>query len=551
MLNFVEKPRVEQIPNERVQLVALIYFKLNEAAVSTIIVDDGRKRRTLRFDESHDPANGLPIIGMRADLEHRFTLAVSTPSGDRLEPIELSYKTPPLPVNSTDFPPIKVVSAKPDAMEPGFTILSVRRGIPIRAHWATARQLEFEEQWGMIVAIDEEGEVVWYYQSDARIAGVHQLRNGNLFFHHVDFRTIEMDLCGNVINQFHASRRPAGPLVNSVAVDADSLHHQPHELPNGNFLALTANARKIENYYTDVTDPDAPRKTQDVVGDKIVEFTPAGDIVWDWNTFEFLDTDRVGYGLLEPYWWVRGFPGHLDWTHGNGVGYDPHDDTVMVSLRHQDAILKIDKASKEIIWILGDHAGWSGGHEDKLLKRVGNFGWPYHGHNPRITGEGTFIMYDNGVVGAIPPDPIKPPTKCFARAVEFEVDRENMEVRELWSSSDENSEDRVISWAMGDAHRLPKTGNVLVIDACCVPDGDALNRSGSISRDDLAWRYAARDTWHVSDFPCWARIREYKHGDDKEIVYEIQVDDPQQLISWQVYGGLRSSNLYPAGVEVS
>ena len=77
-------------------------------------------------------------------------------------------------------------------------------------------------------------------------------------------------------------------------------------MPNGNYLALTANAKEIENYYTSETDPDAPRANQKVVGDKIVEFTPEGEIVWDWNTFDHLDIWRFGYLLTEVYWHTRG-----------------------------------------------------------------------------------------------------------------------------------------------------------------------------------------------------------------------------------------------------
>ena len=155
----------------------------------------------------------------------------------------------------------------------------------------------------------------------SRIAGVHRLTSGNLFYHHVDFRSVEIDMCGKTIRTFYADKRPFGPVdePDAIGIDAQSLHHQPHQMPNGNYLALTATAREIENYYTSETDPDAPRKTQSVVGDKIVECTPEGEIIWEWNTFDHLDIWRYGYLLMEVYWHTRGFPEHLDWTHGNGV----------------------------------------------------------------------------------------------------------------------------------------------------------------------------------------------------------------------------------------
>ncbi len=544
MVKFIESPRIEKNPNERVPLVALIYFKTDQPVSTKVLIEDGRGRREINFDASHDPTAGLPIIGMRADTEYRFTVSV----GEGAEPARLTYRTPKLSSDTVDMPTIRLIKSEPQAMEPGYTLLSIRRTALLRAHWATPKQAEFEEQWGMLAALDEEGEVVWTYLSDSRIAGVHQLKNGNLFFHHVDFRTIEMDMCGTVIRQFHAANRPYGPVSDSIPIEAESLHHQPHELENGNFLALTANAREVENYYTSLTDAHAPRKTQRVVGDNIVEFTPTGDIVWNWNTFDYLDTERVGYGLLEPYWWVRGFPGALDWTHGNGVTQDPHDGNVMVSLRHQDAIIKIDKESKEVLWILGDHAGWKGALADKLLTPVGDVDWPYHGHNPRVTGPGRFVMYDNGIVGNLPPAPMKKPADCLARAVEFEVDADRMEVRQAWVSADADSTERVTSWAMGDAHLLPRTGNMLVIDSACAPTRDVLNQSGTLTWDNLEWRLGPRESWHVTDFPAWARVREHKRNAGRDVVYEVHLLDRNDVINWQVFGGLRAASLYPDDV---
>ena len=98
--------------------------------------------------------------------------------------------------------------------------------------------------------------------------------------------------------------------------------------------------------------------------------TPEGRIVWSWDAFDHLDVWRFGYRLMEVFWHTRGFPNHLDWTHGNGVSYDPSDDSVIVSLRHQDAVIKIDRATRQIKWILGDHKGWNETLSKKLLTPV-------------------------------------------------------------------------------------------------------------------------------------------------------------------------------------
>ncbi|MEE2998338.1 MAG: aryl-sulfate sulfotransferase [Pseudomonadota bacterium] len=547
---FIRPPEIKQNPNKRVPLVALVYFETELPVTITIDVTNGHKDWQLKFNENYDPTKGLPIVGMRADTKYRIVLTVVSHKGETDDSFELTYRTPKLPDDTVDMPEVKLILANASAMEAGFTILSIRRSSLTRDHWATPKQAEFEKGWGLIAAFDEEGQVVWTYHSDSRIAGIHQLKSGNLFFHYVDFRTVEIDICGNIVRQFHAGKRPFGPVENSTPIDAESLHHQPHEMENGNFLALTANSREIENYYTDIIDKNAPRKTQNVVGDNIVEFTPEGEIVWNWNTFDHLDVERVGYGLLEPYWWVRGFPGALDWTHGNGVTNDPYDGNILVSLRHQDAILKIDKESGKIIWILGDHQDWSSEYKSKLLRPIDDLIWPYHGHNPRVTGPNKFIMYDNGIIGTLPPHPRKKPVDCLARAVEFEVDAESMEVRQIWSSAKYDTKAPVVSFAMGDAHRLSNTGNVMVIDSICAPRREILSNSGKLTWDDVEWRLASRDSWHPVDFPTWVRVREYAGKNNEKVVFELNLLDKNEIINWAVFGGLRITSFYPPEIDV-
>jgi hypothetical protein len=550
MTTFLQAPTIEKNPNARAPLVALVRFKADSPVSTTLEIDDGRKRWIITYGEEHAPEKGLPIIGMRADTAHQITVTARH-GASATAPVRLAYRTPPLPTSSLDMPRITCPTSRPEAMEPGFTILSIRRSPATRAIWMTPKQFAFMRDWSLLVALDEAGEVVWYYQADSRIAGIHRLKNGNLFYHHVDFRSVEIDMLGNVVRTFYADKRPFGPVSEpgAIPIDAQSLHHQPHQMPNGNYLALTANARMIENYYTSEADPNAPRRTQPVVGDKVIEFTPEGKIVWEWNTFDYLDVYRWGYHLLEVYWHTRGFPNHLDWTHGNGVSFDPNDDSVIVSFRHQDAIIKIDKASKQILWILGDHKGWEGEYQKKLLRPAHPLRWHYHGHNPRVTRDGTIVMYDNGIVRAMPYDPPAQPHQCFARAIEYAVDVDKMEVREMWTSSDDDDAERVISWAMGDAHRLPRTDNMLVIDSLCLPKREQLSRR--VRHSDLTWNEWRRDEWHPSDFPYWCRIREMKRTADRDVVFEVHLDHPFELIAWECFGGARTSSLYPAGVEIS
>ena len=207
-------------------------------------------------------------------------------------------------------------------------------------------------------------------------------------------------------------------------------------------------------------------------------------------------------------------------------------------------IFKIDYDTGEIIWILGTHDGWEKPFSEKLLQPVDpNIRWTWHGHNPRVTDEGTICVYDNGNYQARPFTPSKPPAECFARGVEYFVNEKKGTVEEVWASADENTEDKVLSWAMGDCHRLPNTGNMLVIDSFCALEGPGLNWQGTVTTSDFTWKEWNRDSWTMSDFPYWGRIREYKRTGRQDVVFEVVVKDPDDLVGWEVYGGLRTPEL--------
>ena len=245
------------------------------------------------------------------------------------------------------------------------------------------------------------------------------------------------------------------------------------------------------------------RASIDGHGDTVVQFTAAGETVWSWNTFDVLDPFRVGYDTFWSYWWVRGFDQYMDWTHANGLSYDAADDSILVSLRNQNAILKVDRETKDIKWILGRHDDWPENLQDRLLTPVGDLLWPGYQHNPRMTHAGTVILFDNRAHGgAMPFEPRLPLPENFSRGVEYEVDEENMTVRQVWTSGDGPGEDACFANAMSDAWRLPATDNYLVIFAFCLP------RLENITQDSMD--ETRRST---GDLPYGGRIVEYD-GDD-------------------------------------
>ncbi|MEM8936267.1 MAG: aryl-sulfate sulfotransferase [Pseudomonadota bacterium] len=487
----------------------------------------------------------FPVVGLRANQIYEG-VAIVTPSGGG-EKLRLSVgalSTPALPNDRYAWPAMSIKKADAERMEPGLTVLSVRRHIQERPQLRSKEQTQFMTQWGLLIALDNEGEVVWYYEADRRIAGVEQLTNGNILYQLSDSRTVEINWLGETLRQFYAENRPQGPMDDPTATaiaGIQTLHHQPHETARGVFLSFSANARFIENWYTNEYDP-GPRKTQNVMGDTIIEFSEEGEILWSWNAWDYLDPFQIGYEAFDPYWTTRGFPDTWDWTHGNGVTHDGRDDSVVASFKLLDAIIKIDRESKDMKWIFGDHIGWSEEYQHLLLTPIGGgFRWPYHQHNPRWTHAGTLLVFNNNRGQTKPFDGREqvPYEQTYSYTVEYEIDEEAGTVRQVWISEPEMTDESCVSFAMSEAHRLPQTDNILEINAQC----------GPIGVEGATWDPWILDKPHIAEMPRGGRVREYTRTSPADVVFEARFEDPSQVINWEVYGGYRTPHPFLAAVE--
>jgi len=215
----------------------------------------------------------------------------------------------------------------------------------------------------------------------------------------------------------------------------------------------------------------------------------------------------------------------------DGLSYDASDDSILISLRNQSAVLKVDRSSKRIKWILGNHRGWPEHLRDRLLTPVGDLKWPGYQHNPRMTHAGTVILFDNRAHGGAMAfeEPLAPHLN-FSRGVEYAVNETAMTVEQIWSSGDTQTPDSCYTHAMSDAWRMPVTDNRLVIHAFCVPRVEGLTEDIM----DHTRRVAV-------DFPMGGRILEF---DGEEVVCRAKVKDSQEVIQWEVYGGFKSPGLY-------
>jgi hypothetical protein len=459
-MKFTQSPSIEPNPNPTMPLAAIVSFATDAPSRAIIRVSGGGHSWSI---EGQDAAteHSHPVLGLTVGTHYEIAVDAIDEAGAEISGgAALSFATPPLP---DDFPPLEIHLCEPSEREPAMMVFPV-------GHHPRAK---VEKHANYLVGIDRNSDIVWHREMPGQVHDVQLLRNGNLLWMTGNFILNEIDMLGNQIARWHPRHHKDNPPPDSIAVDTQSFHHSVAELPSGNIAVLSHEIRDVDDYPTSDTDPDAPKETRPIIGDTIVEFTRAGEVVSEIKLFDLLDPYRIGYGLNDPFWHMRGYEGGVDWAHANGIAYDSGDNSYVISVRHQDALIKVDRETAALKWILGTHANWGERWQDLLLTPGDGLAWQYHQHDPSVTPDGNFMVFDNGNNRTVPFDRPVPPAQNRSRAVEFAVDAEAKTVEQVWSYGDDEEADPVYSNFVSGAYRLPETGNVFVTfgGVITAPDG--------------------------------------------------------------------------------
>jgi len=369
------------------------------------------------------------VRGLRPDQTHLLTATATGEDGSTLVPREISLTSEPARPGFLPLFPVTVPetgNVADDAYRL-FDLISFLPGGGINGAYA----------------IDRFGVTRWYLDAfgpakgpSSLWAGLAVRADGTLQFA-VDGEVYIADELGTILH-----------LATAESLDLPFVHHDLIELPNGHLVAIGASYRTID-YGED--------GLLTVAGDTLVEFSFTGpettDVHWRWDSFDHLDPQRRRPGFeIE----VEGpSPGTVaqDWTHANGVVYRPEDDSLLLSLRHQDWLVNIDHETGEIRWKLGAEGDF------ELVEGT----WFYHQHSPEWQSDGSILMYDNGLA-----NPDVSDADEASRAARYHLDTGAMTARRVW----EDDGVAQMSALAGDADQLAN-GHILALDSVTLLDAQS------------------------------------------------------------------------------
>ena len=322
-IEVTEGPGLTMNPNGVTPLAGVVELTTDVPTRVTLTISDGTDSRVREFAE-YRTEHYLPVLGLKPDNSYSLVVAVTDQADESLIMTSLPPAvTGPLP---PEFPVIDILVSDPSRMEPGYTLLDkFTRGKP---------GMPDSSLPSYAIIVDDAGDVVWYSTLGAN--AMQQLPNGNLFY--LDGNILEVDLLGNVRQ--------------GITPAAGELHHDLFRTTNGTLLSLGSERVVVYGYPSSYTDPNAPTRNVYVEDTPVVEFLPDGSLLQSWKLTDILEPTRIGFDSLDSR------PAGFDWAHANAVVYDPADDSIIVSVRHQDAIVKFSRSTGNLKWILANHDNW-------------------------------------------------------------------------------------------------------------------------------------------------------------------------------------------------
>jgi hypothetical protein len=490
-------------PSEYITVAAELTVVTDAPVKIDVIATSGEHVVTVPRTASSATEHSIPVVGMRAERDYDIDVVLVGESDEVVGTQTATFTTGALPDDFVDYE----FSADPERSSLGYTLLEISgSGTPY------------------LLALDVDGEVVWYYRNTGVVGGVEPTDRGTFLSNYWPIGIREFDLLGNVVGnwQFQAdpdadpgdqadvidedlldqfvatlAGNPGDPAplpVSSDDVSFTSFHHESWPMPNGNILTLSTTLHDLTPEQRMTFCPDDPLEFG-IISDVVVEFEPSGRVVRTWDLWDAVDIEQVpGHELCED----RGpFTSELgrDWMHANAVIYDADRDAVIVSARHTNQVIALEHGDEEgpqsdVLWIFGEHG---------TMELDGDP--PYYQHAVELQDDGSILLYDNGndrpgtVIG-------DPDTPMYSRAVLYEVDdsstdRSEWMVTQRWEHTVDDADGSVVyARFLGDAD-LVSNGNVLVTHGGIdLPDDDDFDHAVVIevepsggSGGEIVWEF--------------------------------------------------------------
>ena len=457
-------------------------YELRNASVRIVPKKDGQEIAYKVFNSQLLTHGGIPVFGLYPDYQNTVEVTYDRIFYGKKERIKETYKIATVGIFGLHpFPKAVVRKAAPKKFADRLYYINNIGGNNNTRHAVWNNPEGGALQWSsypLNMIIDTKGEVRWYLYPDD-MYNVDSLYDGGI-------------MMGLRQNEDGAITWGYGQ--HYVKYDIMGRKIWNRRLPYGyNDFSHTMDAAQNGHYFLRVASSNLKRsdgRNVRTVRDMIVEVDQNGNVVDEWRLWEILDPYRdtaikaldqgavclnidpklAGKTLSSEDLQKLDKAGHFgdivgtgpgrNWAHINSIDYDPTDDSIILSSRHQCAVIKIGR-DKKVKWILAASRGWKKPWSELLLTPVDangkkldcddasckntNFDWTWTQHTAfRIDSKSNkdviyVSVFDNGDGRAFDQPPL--PDMKYSRAVIYKIDQKKRTVEQIWEYGKEKGHD--------------------------------------------------------------------------------------------------------------
>lgn len=420
----LDNPNIILNPYGNSPLTALVIFQSEDEGVPKLTVEGRDSLTTVHGEGELGTDHYVPIYGLYADKENKVIIELNG------KVKEIVIKTEPV---ETLTEPVEIYAPDRDKLTNEFYFFSP------------------SGKGTLPSAYDVNGDIRWYL-TDKLSWDISRLDNGRLLLSterlinspYYNTGLYEIDLLGKIYNEYSL---PGG------------YHHDFYELESGNLIAASDD---FSNYI------------QCTVEDIVVEIDrKTGDVIKTWDLKEILPK----YDGKSQNW------SDYDWFHNNSVWHDKEENVIILSGRHQDAVIAIDYDSGELQWIIGDPTNWREAYQKYFFTPVGeDFEWQWSQHAAEVTPEGYIFLLDNGNNKSKIKEEYVPAEESYTRGVMYDINTENMTIEQVWQYGKERGHE-FYSPYISDVDYIDKDHYIVHSGGIVYVDGKISNRPAGFDKN--------------------------------------------------------------------
>lgn len=289
------------------------------------------------------------------------------------------------------------------------------------------------------------GEIVFYKKADNKTFDFKQYTfDGEIYYTYLEkvtasaddavqvsstqTKAIVMDANFQVIDEIEALSTDMG-MEDGLALDM----HEFLMLDVDHYMLLAYVATEVDNIPTEIKEDG-----QAFVAASVVQEIKDGELIFQWDSSEYTEMYELNVANNpDAYDFDKVQDTAIDYLHMNSIEIDPNDGNLLFSFRRLDSVIKIDRETGEIIWILGGEWDMFGLSDYQKFSRQ---------HFAVYFDNETITIYDNGT------------DKYQTRIQEFILDEENFEL----VSYNQYQYDTRYQSHMGSAMKLEEPSTYLI-----------------------------------------------------------------------------------------